>query len=79
MRPIALLTDFGTADHYVGVLHAVLARDAPGVQRIDLGHEVPLLTGSSGLLELAVDRASAADHTGLRRGETVEITSSDPD
>jgi S-adenosylmethionine hydrolase len=41
MRPIALLTDFGLADHYVGVLHAVLERDAPGAARIDLGHEVP--------------------------------------
>ena len=40
MRPVALLTDFGHADHYVGVLHAVLERDAPGVTRIDLGHGV---------------------------------------
>jgi S-adenosylmethionine hydrolase len=40
MRPIALLTDFGHADHYVGVLHAVLEREAPGVPRIDLGHGV---------------------------------------
>jgi len=41
MRPIGLLTDFGLADHYVGVLHAVLEREAPGVVRIDLGHDVP--------------------------------------
>lgn len=41
MRPIALLTDFGLADHYVGVLHAVLEREAPGAPRIDLGHDVP--------------------------------------
>jgi S-adenosylmethionine hydrolase len=40
MRPVALLTDFGLGDHYVGVLHAVLERDAPGVTRIDLGHEI---------------------------------------
>lgn len=40
MRPVALLTDFGHADHYVGVLHAVLEREAPGVTRIDLGHGV---------------------------------------
>ncbi len=38
MRPVVLLTDFGDADHYVGVLHAVLQREAPGVVRIDLGH-----------------------------------------
>jgi hypothetical protein len=40
MRPVALLTDFGLDDHYVGVLHAVLERDAPGVERIDLSHGV---------------------------------------
>jgi hypothetical protein len=38
---VVLLTDFGLADHYVGVLHAVLEREAPGVRRIDLGHMVP--------------------------------------
>ncbi len=40
MRPVVLLTDFGRADHYAGVLHAVLERDAPGVHRLDLSHEV---------------------------------------
>jgi S-adenosylmethionine hydrolase len=40
MRPVALLTDFGHDDHYVGVLHAVLECEAPGVTRIDLGHGV---------------------------------------
>ena len=38
---MALLTDFGLDDHYVGVLHAVLEREAPGVRRIDLVHQVP--------------------------------------
>ncbi len=41
MRPLVLLTDFGTADHYTGVLHAVIERDAPGAARIDLTHEIP--------------------------------------
>jgi S-adenosylmethionine hydrolase len=40
MRPIALLTDFGLADHYAGVLHAVLEREAPGAVRIDLAHGI---------------------------------------
>ena len=40
MRPVALLTDFGLSDHYVGVLHAVLERETPGVVRLDLGHEL---------------------------------------
>ncbi len=41
MRPVALLTDFGLSDHYVGVIHAVLEKYAPGVSRIDLDHLVP--------------------------------------
>lgn len=40
MRPLVLLTDFGLCDHYAGVLHGVLAREAPGAERIDLGHQV---------------------------------------
>jgi len=38
---IALFTDFGRDDPYVGQLHAVLAREAPGVPVIDLFHAVP--------------------------------------
>jgi S-adenosylmethionine hydrolase len=38
---IALFTDFGLADPYVGQMHAVLAREAPGVPVIDLFHGVP--------------------------------------
>jgi S-adenosylmethionine hydrolase len=41
MRPVVLLTDFGLEDHYAGVLHAVLEREAAGAVRIDLNHEVP--------------------------------------
>ncbi len=41
MRPVALLTDFGLTDHYVGALHAVLEKYAPGVPRIDLAHLIP--------------------------------------
>jgi S-adenosylmethionine hydrolase len=38
---IALFTDFGPADPYVGQLHAVLAHAAPGIAVIDLFHSVP--------------------------------------
>ncbi len=38
---IALFTDFGLADPYVGQVHAVLAMQAPGVPVIDLFHQVP--------------------------------------
>lgn len=40
-RMIALYTDFGVADPYVGQLHAVLAREAPDVRVVDLLHAVP--------------------------------------
>jgi S-adenosylmethionine hydrolase len=38
---IALFTDFGLSDPYVGQMHAVLAEGAPGVPVIDLFHAVP--------------------------------------
>jgi hypothetical protein len=39
-RSIGLLTDFGTADHYVGVMKAVIASIAPRAAVIDISHEV---------------------------------------
>jgi len=40
-RPtIALLTDFGLTDHYVGVMKGVLASKNPDVRIIDISHEV---------------------------------------
>lgn len=38
---IVLYTDYGVTDPYVGQVHAVLRRDAPGVPVIDLLHTVP--------------------------------------
>ena len=38
---IALFTDFGLTDPYVGQLHAVLAREAPGIPGVGLFHSVP--------------------------------------
>lgn len=38
---IILFTDFGSSDIYVGQVKAVLAQSAPGVQCIDLLHDVP--------------------------------------
>lgn len=40
-RLVSLLTDFGTADHYVGVMKAVVLARAPGVALVDLSQEVP--------------------------------------
>jgi S-adenosylmethionine hydrolase len=41
MKPIALLTDFGLADHFVGVMKGVIARIAPSARVIDISHEIP--------------------------------------
>ncbi len=38
--PIALLTDFGLSDGYVGVMKGVIAGLAPGVPCIDISHEI---------------------------------------
>ena len=40
-RPIFLLTDFGPASHYVGIMKAVIARVAPSAPVHDLAHDVP--------------------------------------
>ena len=41
MPIITLLTDFGTADGYVGEMKGVLASQAPGSQLLDVSHEIP--------------------------------------
>lgn len=38
---VTLLTDFGTADGYVGEMKGVLASHAPGVTLVDISHELP--------------------------------------
>ncbi len=38
---ISLFTDFGVSGPYVGQMHAVLQRRAPGVPVVDLFHDVP--------------------------------------
>jgi S-adenosylmethionine hydrolase len=37
---IFFLSDYGTADEFVGVVHAVLHRLAPHVRVIDLSHQI---------------------------------------
>lgn len=41
MPPIALLTDFGTRDPYVGIVKGVIAGIAPRTPVIDLCHDLP--------------------------------------
>ncbi len=40
-QPISFLSDFGRADEFVGVVHGVIARIAPEVRVIDIGHDFP--------------------------------------
>ncbi len=39
--PISFLSDFGTSDEFVGVVHGVLAKLAPESRVIDIGHGFP--------------------------------------
>ncbi|MBW1989042.1 MAG: SAM-dependent chlorinase/fluorinase [Deltaproteobacteria bacterium] len=41
MRVISLLTDFGNADEYVGVMKGVILSITPDVRLVDLCHELP--------------------------------------
>lgn len=45
---IYFLSDYGTQDEFVGVVHAVLHRLVPGAAVIDLGHEVPAFDVAAG-------------------------------
>lgn len=53
-RPvIALLTDFGTRDHYAGALKGVALRICPDVTLVDISHDIPAHDVLAGALELA--------------------------
>ena len=53
MRPVTFLSDYGTADEFVGVVHAVIARTAPDARVIDLTHGIPRHDVLQGALTLA--------------------------
>jgi S-adenosylmethionine hydrolase len=53
-RPIiALLSDFGTRDHYAGVMKGVILGICPDATLVDLSHDVPAHDVAFGALELA--------------------------
>jgi S-adenosylmethionine hydrolase len=53
-RPVvALLSDFGTRDHYAGTLKAVVLGLCPDANLVDIGHEIPAHDVLAGALELA--------------------------
>jgi hypothetical protein len=51
--PIALLTDFGHRDHYVGVMKGVIAAIEPAAQVIDLSHGIAPQSVAAGAIALA--------------------------
>ena len=54
MRPvIALLSDFGTRDHYVGTMKAVIIGICPDATLVDITHEIAPHDVMDGALELA--------------------------
>jgi S-adenosyl-L-methionine hydrolase (adenosine-forming) len=53
-RPIvALLTDFGTRDHYAGTLKGVVLGVCPDATLVDIAHDIPAHDVLAGALELA--------------------------
>lgn len=53
-RPIiALLTDFGLRDHYVGTMKGVMLGICPDATLVDLNHDIPPQDIMTGALELA--------------------------
>jgi S-adenosylmethionine hydrolase len=54
MRPlIALVTDFGTRDHYAGTMKGVMLGICPEATLVDITHDVPPHDVTAGALELA--------------------------
>lgn len=64
---VTLLTDYGHADEFVGVLHAVIARRAPDARIIDVSHGVARHDVRAGALALraALPFAPAGVHVGV--------------
>ena len=50
---ISLTSDFGLADHYVGVMKGVIASIDPGLQIIDICHEIPACSVADGAFVIA--------------------------
>jgi S-adenosylmethionine hydrolase len=54
VRPvIALLTDFGTTDHYSGSMKGVILGICPDVTLVDISHDIPAHDVMAGSLELS--------------------------
>jgi S-adenosyl-L-methionine hydrolase (adenosine-forming) len=54
VRPtVALLTDFGTRDHYAGTLKGVILTVCPEATLVDIAHDIPAHDVTAAALELA--------------------------
>jgi S-adenosylmethionine hydrolase len=54
MRPvIALVTDFGTRDHYAGTIKGVILGICADATVVDITHDIPPHDVTAGALELA--------------------------
>lgn len=53
LRPVALLTDFGLRDPFVGICHGVILREDPGIPIIDLTHGIARQDVRAGAVALA--------------------------
>ena len=60
---IALLTDFGLADTYVGAMKGVIAGIAPSANVIDLNHHIPPQDVAAGAYALLTSYADFPNHT----------------
>ena len=60
---IALLTDFGTRDHYTGTMKAVIVGICPDVTLIDITHDIPPHDMMTAALELAASYRYFPSHT----------------
>jgi len=52
-RVVALLTDFGSRDHYAGTMKGVILSICPDVTIVDLTHDIPPHDVMTGAIELA--------------------------
>ena len=50
--PVSFLSDFGTEDEFVGVVHGVIAKIAPGTHVIDITHGIAPGNVRAGALSL---------------------------
>ena len=60
---VALLTDYGTSDHYAGVLAGSILAVAPDAQLVTITHEVPAYDVREGSYLLALAAAEFPPHT----------------